>query len=221
MIKIGGLYFADGEEHFRRYGDQVADYQRPQREKAFEYVSDWSMALDVGANVGIFARHFAERFDEVVAIEPLPVNIECLRLNVPANVTIKECAVGDEFREVQIYVTPKTTGGAFVSNHAEVEAPKVAIQPERLVTVPMVTIDSFGLERLGLMKLDIQGAEVVALKGARETIRRCRPVILIEEKPVGGPTGSTAHIDTATALLLSYGMKARERVGADRVYIFE
>src|SRR5687767_2103579 len=155
MIKIGGLYFADEEVHFRQFGDQVADYQRPQREKAFEYVSDWTMALDVGANVGIFARHFAERFDRVIAVEPLPVNIECLRLNVPPNVTIRECAVGDECREVQIYVTPKNTGGSFVSNHAEVETPRITIQPERLVTVPMVTIDSFGLERLGLMKLDI------------------------------------------------------------------
>lgn len=218
MIQIGGLYFADGEAHFQRFGDQVADYQRPQREKAFEYVRDWTLALDIGANVGIFARHFAERFDRVIAVEPLPVNIECLRRNVPANVTIHQCAVGDECQDVQVYQPAQSTSGAFVANHAGVEAPPVKMKPQRLITVPMVTIDSFRLERLGLLKLDIQGSEAVALKGARETILRCKPVVLVEEKPV---IGSTAHIDTAAALLRSYGMAARERVGADRVYVFE
>ena len=102
MILIGGLYFPDGERHFQVFGDAIADYQRPQRDRAFEFVTDWRLAVDIGANVGIFARHFAERFDEVWAVEPVPDAIECLRLNVSGNVVIKPFAMGSEIGRRQI-----------------------------------------------------------------------------------------------------------------------
>jgi len=221
-ILIGGLHFPDTERHFQVFGENVADYQRPQREKAFEYVTDWRLAIDLGANVGIFARHFASRFDEVWAIEPLTANIECLKRNIPENVKIKKFAIGDAEREATIYLTPKSLGGAFVFDHDGVDHPPLkSIDDTLMEHVQMRTIDSFELEHLGLFKLDIQGSEVIAIKGAEKTLRRCRPVVLIEEKPVGGPGGTTDHIAAATALLVELGMTPKERVGADRIYIFE
>jgi len=220
-IMIGELYFPDTERHFQVFGDGIADYQRPQREKAFEYVQDWRRAIDLGANVGIFSRHFAEKFGEVWAIEPLRANIECLEKNVPNNVLIKKMAVGDENREVSIYLTPKSLGGAFVFDHAEVGRPPLKVIDETLMeVVPMVTLDSLELDHVGLFKLDIQGSEVIALRGAEQTLKRCRPVILIEEKPVGGPDGSIEHVEIATDLLVSFGYVPKERVGADRVFVF-
>lgn len=221
LITIGGLYFPDGERHFQRFADNIADYQRPQRDRAFTYVRDWSLALDVGANIGIFSRHFAEKFEEVWAIEPLQANIECLEKNVPSNVLIKQFAIGDKTAKRTIYQTPNSLGGAFISDDDGVPTPSMTLNDKLKVEVDMVTIDSFELRTVGLIKLDIQGSEVIAIKGAEETLRRCRPVVLIEEKPLGGPTGSVTHIHEATALLLSFGMIAKELVGADRVYIYE
>lgn len=220
MQLIGDMYFPDIERHFQRFADAIGDYQRPQREKAFEYVTDWSLCIDLGANVGIFSRHFATRFDEVWAIEPLSDNIECLQLNVPKNVRIMQVAVGQECRNTTIYKTPKSLGGAFVCDDSEVDVPVIAQDPSLREDVPMITLDSLEIPRLGLLKLDIQGSEVIALRGGVATLKRCRPVVLIEEKPLGGPGGSTVHIDKATELLTEIGMVPRERVGADRVYTF-
>ena len=88
MIEVGGLFFPEGEAHFTTYGDGVADYQRPQRDYALSFVSDWRLAVDVGGHCGIFSRHFAQRFEKVMSFEPMPELRECLILNVPDNVEI-------------------------------------------------------------------------------------------------------------------------------------
>jgi FkbM family methyltransferase len=219
---IGNLYFPPGERHFQTFADDVENYQRPQREKAFEYVTNWRCAVDIGANVGIFARHFAHKFERVVAIEPIPVNVACIQLNTPDNVEIVEKAIGDRSGACEMYLTDKSLGGAFVSDHDGVDRPPMkAWRDESRSRVEMVRLDDLALEDVGLIKLDIQGSEVIALKGARETLERCRPVVLIEEKPLGGPTGSTLHIEMAAEVLIDYGMVPKERVGADRIYVFE
>ncbi len=220
MKLIGGIYFPDSEQHFTQYGDQVQEYQKPQRDKAFEYVTDWRLCIDVGANVGIFSRHFATRFERVIAIEPVEENVSCLRMNVPDNVALLKIAVGDESRTTLIQRTPKNVGGAFICNHAEVDCPIPADNPDMVEEVQMVTIDSQSFNGVGLIKLDIQGSELIALRGSRETLLRCKPVVLIEEKPIGGKGGSVDHIAKATDFLLGLGMIAREKVGADRVYTF-
>jgi FkbM family methyltransferase len=48
------------------------------------------------------------------------------------------------------------------------------------VQVPVVTLDSFGLRDLTAMKIDAEGAEYEVLRGARETLLRCRPVLTLE-----------------------------------------
>ena len=109
------------------------------------------------------------------------------------------------------------------------------IQPPLLTCWPVLTEAAWLLrrERAAISKLlagveagllhilDVQGSELIALKGAAETIKRCRPVVLIEEKPIGGPTGSTAHIHQARDFLWHLGMTRKDRMGADRVYAFE
>lgn len=219
MKLVGNFYFPDTEQHFTQFGSAIGDYQRPQREKALEYVSDRRVCIDIGANVGIFSRHFAEHFERVIAIEPVQENVACLKLNVPDNVQIMTVAVGDVSRKAQIQRTPKNVGGAFICDDAKVIAPH-ELEAARVEEVTMITIDSLGLDGVGLMKLDIQGSELIALLGAKETMLRCKPVVLIEEKPIGGKGGSVDHIEAASQFLVGCGMVPKEKVGADRIYVF-
>lgn len=220
MKLIGNFYFPDSEQHFTQYGAAIADYQRPQRDKALEYVSDWRTCIDIGANVGIFSRHFASHFERVIAVEPVEENVACLRRNVPENVQIMKVAVGETERTIRMQRTPKNVGGAFVCDHDQVSCPSPTDNVGLVEEVAMVTIDSLGLDGVGLIKLDIQGSELIALHGSRATLLRCRPVVLIEEKPIGGKGGSIDHIAEASEFLLACGMAAKEKVGADRVYTF-
>lgn len=224
MKKIGDLFFPDIEEHFQKYSDDIGAYQSKQRRAAYKEVRNFGTAVDIGANVGIFSIDFASRFKRVIAIEPLDENIECLKLNTPANVEILQRAIGDRPRGVSIFRTRKSLGHAFVADHEDVNTPANAnagLKPHRLQKVPMITLDSLNLPELDLLKIDIQGAELIALRGALETIKRCRPVILTEEKPTGNASGSRGHIDASAELLMSIGMVPKDLVGSDRVYAFE
>ena len=51
--------------------------------------------------------------------------------------------------------------------------------------VPMRTLDSFGLQNVDYIKLDVEGFELFVLEGARETLLRCRPVVTVEQKAHG------------------------------------
>jgi FkbM family methyltransferase len=212
---IGSLYIPDGDEHFAKLGNEIEHYQEPQRTKAFEYVTNWDRAVDLGAHVGIFSRHFAQLFNEVVAFEPTSETRECLKKNVPANVRVVPFACGDRDGEMLFRRNIKNSGGTEMARDADSSG--------RLeyYSVRMITLDSLELDSVGLVKIDIQGAEPLALRGAAETLRRCRPVVLIEEKPFGGKgaNGSVEHIKESRDILLSYGYREGEKVGADRIYV--
>lgn len=227
MLQIGDLFFPDRETHFNRLGPLVRDYGKTDRDTAYRYVKSWRRALDVGANVGIFACDFASRFDEVVAFEPMPPTRECLTVNVPSNVRIEPFAVSDEPAFLKMYNTP-SSGASFLCNHPGILNPLEALDADKVIEVEARTLDSFDFDAVDLIKLDIQGAEYAALLGARETILRHRPVILVEEKAASvqkvGAAVNAAQVETiekTSALLRSYGMVAKEKAQTDRVYVFE
>lgn len=219
MFKVGDLFFPDGEKHFAKFGDQVREYGERDRHAAYHYVKQWRRVLDVGANVGIFSCDFAARFDEVVAFEPVPRVRECLVLNVPENVQVEPVAIADSEGVLKMYPTVLNCGASFISNHPEVMTPEVTDRAERQIEVQVRTIDSYEFGDVDLIKLDIQGAEYLALLGAKETILRNRPVVLVEQKAVNA---EHVHIIKKTSRMLrSWGMKAMEIAQSDRVFVFE
>lgn len=82
--------------------------------------------------------------------------------------------------------------------------------------VPVITIDSLGLSP-SLILLDIEGSEVMALKGARNTLRRCRPPIVLEDNRArenfGFPRGHQNEF------MATIGYKAVTRHVKDIIYL--
>jgi FkbM family methyltransferase len=118
----------------------------------------------------------AQHFGTVHAFEPSPDTFECLEWNLNegglANVKSYNAALGAAPGRVEMALDAekearKNTGARFVRPGG---------------SIPMVTIDSLGLTDLGFLKLDIEGSEPAALKGARETLARCGPIVLFENK---------------------------------------
>ncbi|MEH3147790.1 MAG: FkbM family methyltransferase [Methylobacterium frigidaeris] len=217
MKQIGDFFFPDQEKHFQKFASNIQEYQKEQREYAFGFVDDWSCAIDVGANVGIFSRDFATRFKKVVAIEPLRDNVECLSKNVPSNVEVLSFAAGDREGRCDIVLTNKTLGNAHIADTSGTGQGQTDTKNQNTESVDIRTIDSLNLESVGLIKIDVQGAELMVLRGAVETIKRCRPVLMIEEKAQGDAIRLLAE---AGNMLESLGMTPMNRVGADRIFIF-
>lgn len=140
--------------------------------------------LDVGAHDGGFTLPLAALpGSRVLAFEPLPASVARLRGAVAGlgHVTIRAEALGDATGEVVLRLpvvdgVPNEQWASLAKGYAG-HGPRVA---ERRITVPLRRLDEFGLEDLTAVKLDAEGAEYEVLRGGRETLLRCRPVLSIE-----------------------------------------
>jgi FkbM family methyltransferase len=141
------------------------------------YPLDWlpkgGTVLDAGANIGCFSRYaFQNGAGRVIAFEPAPLTARCLRENVPQSEVIN-AGVWHEETTLSFTTAVASNPGA---NH-------ICAPGEGNITVPVVTIDqtveTLKCSRVDYIKMDIEGAEVNALRGASETIRRFKPELAI------------------------------------------
>jgi FkbM family methyltransferase len=136
---------------------------------------------DLGASIGFFTVLGAKLVGpegRIVAVEPFPESARRLRRNVELNgfatVTVEQAAVAAEPGESTF-----VGGDELVWGWLE----QVDQAPAGGMAVRVLTIDSLvadGAPAPSLIKLDIEGAEVLALKGAGETLRDHRPVVMCE-----------------------------------------
>ncbi len=150
------------------------------------------VAIDLGTDRGWFTLLMGRCVGptgQVHAFEAYPPNAEKLRANLALNdmpqVRVNDAAVGDCAGSV-FFEPPGDRINADVGFLHECSGVGyVADQPgEGRIEVPAITLDDYAeqvrLERLELVKIDIEGAEVAALGGARRTLARFRPIIAIE-----------------------------------------
>ncbi len=148
--------------------EQMHDiYGRPRPDEA---------VLDVGANVGVYTRRsLMLGASRVIAVEPAPDVLECLRRNFASEirdgkVVIYPKGAWDAETELQMYEDPGRSGtGSFVMNDLKPTGWKL-----RLTTIDRI-VTELSLDRLDVLKMDIEGAERHALDGAQQTIRRFHP----------------------------------------------
>lgn len=131
-------------------------------------------AVDIGVWYGPWSRRLARRAAVVCAIEPMPHLAKILRETLPENVTLVEAAASDHEGEAQIWTTAETRGtegvSSLIKRDRHTDSQRVAV----------TTVDSLHLKNVGFIKVDVDGNEIAALLGARETIERDKPNILVE-----------------------------------------
>lgn len=147
------------------------------------------LVLDAGANVGFYtllARSVVGESGTVIAFEPYPPSAALLRRSIEVNgytnVHLLETAIADASGTRRLHLSP-----AFWTEHSILDLwPRSAQQDDHSLDISVTTID-VSLERLGLsapadiIKLDIEGAEHLALKGMLRTLKRSPRVILFVE----------------------------------------
>ena len=110
----------------------------------------------------------------VDAFEPQPEIFELLEYNARGAVT-HNTAVGNE---AGMATMPKVQYAA-KGNFGGLGLFESSIYGT--IKVPVTTIDSFGYDDVGFIKIDVEGYEYEAITGARETINRCRPILYVED----------------------------------------
>jgi len=138
------------------------------------------VALDLGANIGTYTRLLAELADEVIAIEPVPETFDHLRFNMRSlgvhNVRLINAAASDRDGQVVMEIPRYRRGPEAIADARVVQKPTKL----RHFSVAAMRVDSLRLRRLDFLKIDVEGHEIAAVSGARETIERFRPAMIVE-----------------------------------------
>jgi FkbM family methyltransferase len=150
------------------------------------------IAVDCGANVGVHSVEWGKRmhgWGRVLAFEAQEKVFYALAgnviLNNCLNVSARHCAVGAECSEIEIpepdYLMPGSFGSLELKESVKGnEFIGQAVDYRRTQRVTQVSLDSLCLERLDLVKIDVEGMEEDVLKGARESIEAHSPIMMIE-----------------------------------------
>ena len=153
-------------------------------------IGSGAIVLDSGANIGLFAQQaLAAGAARVVCLEPSPRTARALRWNLtrPAatgQATILEKGAWDRAAALPMTVDPKRPGrSSFVNSPPEETAYQVTVAVETIDQI----VRELSLPRVDFIKMDIEGAEVRALAGALETLRRDRPHLAIAVEHTARP----------------------------------
>ena len=175
MKQVYNYFLPDSDNHFERLitkrirNGGPPEYQDDVRDEAYKYITDFDIAIDVGANVGLWARPLTEKFKRVIAFEPLKQVYSCLERNVYGlPVDVHRYALGNIDGKVQMIFDSVNTGNSFVS---EVGTGSIDIK----------RMDNLDLPKFGLLKIDCERHELQVIQGAVDTITKYKPIIVCEQ----------------------------------------
>lgn len=156
-------------------------------------VRERDVVIDLGANIGYFtllAARLVGKEGKVFAFEPEPRNygylVRNVELNRYENVVALQKAVADRHGVVKLFTCPYDTGHHTIQKYDGIQAyrPDFVDERKEYVEVEQVSLDDFFGELVGpinVIKMDVEGAEMLALMGMEQVIRRNRDLVMFIE----------------------------------------
>jgi len=203
-----GYYIPDGDDPIHHVGGNVKEHDNKIHEEVLKRVNRRTHMIDVGGNVGRWANHYADIFENVTAFEPADYNIECFKINTEdkTNITLNEYGLADKAGKGKLAVA--------IDNHLG----STRVWPEDDGEIVLKTMDEHNYDIIDVLKIDVEGLEIPVLNGARKTLERCSPVIIIERCVLNseayGYTKNDSH-----ELLVELGYKRAVKVTRDCIYV--
>lgn len=176
----------------------TGEYDPPTLRRARALLPPGGVALDIGSNVGVYACGLGvialQNGGRVFAFEPVPNNAARLRENIDLNhlqpvVELGEFAFGREPGELVLHMPPEGWVNNAVGQNmmATWDLDHVRKHGWREFKAEVRRMDDWArataLDRCDLIKIDVEGAEMLVFEGGRELIERFRPVIIGEFSP--------------------------------------
>lgn len=203
-MKIGHLalplnlkYFSERRIYFHEYEREII------RWLARTVKPGWT-CIDIGANIGYLSLVMAASGGSVIAFEPSPQTFETLCRNAGGIVRSYQLALSDKDQMLEF----------FDSDENLLSTSIVSLKPanSKSIQVQAITLDSFCAANQiapSLIKIDVEGAELAALRGMRHTLERFKPVISCEFKPFVCPE----ETENMLKELVGIGYSIKEWIG--------
>jgi FkbM family methyltransferase len=180
---------------YRRRIAQETRSGEPELAMLAKLVSRGGTAVDVGANQGLFSYGLADIVDRVVAFEPNPDYAAFARWMLRGRAEVHQLALSDVSGRGTLYV-PLSDDGMVLHFAGNLQRAHSQFRNMQTHDVDIRTLDEFDLVGVRFIKADVEGSERAVLDGARATIARDRPIILLEllSGTHADPAASTAAI---------------------------
>ena len=179
-------------------------------------LSAGAVFLDVGAHIGYDTLKAGMKVGpsgKVISFEPNPRTLEQLRANIAAshvsNILVEPIACTDSEQMLTLYdATPEGNSGASSLSLANADESNKGTLPSYTVRGRPIdhVVAELGLARVDVIKVDVEGAEYLVLRGLRDTLRRFHPRIIMEVDP-SQLANMHATVENITSLMneLGYG----------------
>ena len=167
------VWLPDGDTWNKWHGDWELD----EYNEVMQHISEKSVAIDIGAHVGLWSKRLVKDFKHVYCFEPLEKHIECWHKNVTKefnNVDIYDVALSDVEGTSEMTVPFKNSGMSTLNYHEYI--PNDYIKEN----VQTRTLDSYDFDKIDFIKIDVEDHEYKVLRGAQKTIEKYKPIIYIE-----------------------------------------
>jgi len=147
-----------------------------------KYLKEGGVFIDIGANIGqhsLFAGSIVGNSGKVYSFEPIPYIYNQLLDSVKINhfeniITAHNTALGEKDGTETLYVETNNVGGSSIVGHHGIENKKISI------TIKKVDDILANVERINMIKIDVEGYEYEVLSGMQKTLARCNPIIILE-----------------------------------------
>lgn len=159
-----------------------------------------SIAVDVGANIGNHSLFFSDFFKQVHSYEPNPRTFKVLSLNAELveNVMVNNFGLSNSCDVLKLHVNPKNIGGASIGSATfNNESVGISIQVNKLDSCDLPDLP------ISFIKIDVEGHELLMLRGAELTIRKNKPLIVFEQLAGEFDAGTSECVE----LLKHYGYR--------------
>lgn len=176
LSKYGGLTFFSKDQYCGRSIREYGEWSAGEMQLLAKIVTRESVVVEAGAFLGAHTVALASMAGKVFAFEPQPQAFKLLLRNVACykNVRGYNFALGDSAGTA--FCSPADTN--FVHNGG-----KCPVEDSGMTEINVITLDSMAHPHglwVDLIKADVEGSEARVLRGARDTIRRCRPILYLE-----------------------------------------
>lgn len=204
--------------NFAKPPGDISNVEVQPNDKAYDFaktlVKEFDFALDIGANIGTMARRMGLDFKKVEAFEPLVHEYTKINTQNLGNVKVHPIGLGNEDKTEEIYVMAHKTGGSSIVEHARRKWQQDANKQEISIK-PLDLIADY--DKIDFIKIDVESYEYFVIDGARETLKKHSPVIMIEY------LNRYAHHTYPPAMthqiLDSLGYRKVKTFGDDNIYV--
>ncbi|MCK5685061.1 FkbM family methyltransferase [bacterium] len=181
-VDIGGKkYIITSDDS---YLDYIKSGFEPEMVKLFKtLITDCKIILDIGANIGCTAILFSDLGEKVYAFEPSQTTFAFLEKNIlhsgKKNIFPQNIGLGEKFSESILTIAPTNRSGAFILK--EMKSSNIGFVEEKIIIRQLDEIvENLEPGKIDFIKIDVEGFEGNVIRGAKQTLEKNRPIVVLE-----------------------------------------